>query len=188
MDGLGIAMVVIFCVLTAGLGTLLGFYIRAIFLNASRQTPVQFTVKMPLWYIIFAFIGYVLALFVVVALTTFWTVDVHPATYVIFAVLSAVFALIMVIMMFIRIEVRGENITVFNLTGKHPYRLDSLTEKREINGSFGLAFYVKDKRVFKANAYCTGYEYLVKYTENVPLYEFKPRKEFHTIKRDNDEK
>ncbi len=188
MEELGIILTVVFCVLTLGLGVLLGFYIRAVLLNSRRQTPVQFLVKMPLWYIIFAFVGYIVSMFVIVALSTFWTVSVHPATYVIFAVLAAIFVVIMIYMMYWRVEMRGENVTVFNLRGRRLFKLENITEKREINGSFGLAFYQKDKRIFRANAYCPGYEYLVMFTESVPLYEFKPRREFHLSKRDNDEK
>ena len=48
MEELGIILTVVFCVLTLGLGVLLGFYIRAVLLNSRRQTPVQFLVKITL--------------------------------------------------------------------------------------------------------------------------------------------
>ena len=47
MEELGIILIVVFCVLTLGLGVLLGFYMRAVLLNSRRQTPVQVLVKIP---------------------------------------------------------------------------------------------------------------------------------------------
>lgn len=186
MSNLGIAMLIVGCVLVAGLAVLLGFYFKFLYKNTRDQTPASFSVKMPVWYIILAFCGFVVTIFMIIAFSTFWEANANVAMYILFAVLALICLLIIFMLMYLRIVVKGEIITVYNLKGKHKYKLENIQYKKEINGYFGYACYQNDKKIFKVNAYCFGYEYMVKYLEDVPLYEYKPKREFHAFKRDNE--
>ena len=187
MSSLGITMLIVGCVLVAGLAALLGVYFKFLYKNTRDQTPASFSVKMPAWYIIWGFCGFAVSIFMIIAFSTFWEASANVAMYILFGVLALICLIIMLLLMYLRIEVKGEIITVYNLKGKRKYKLDKIQYKKEINGDFGYACYQNDKKIFKVNAYCFGYEYMVKYLADVPLFEYKPKKEFHAFKRDKDE-
>lgn len=186
MTAFGIVMVVLFCLIVPAICVLLALYTRSVFVLSKKSTPQNFVLKAPVWYAWLAFLGFLAAFFVLVALSTFWQTSAGAAVYCIFAIFAVIFAGTIFAQYRTKLEFNGDTIIKTTLFTKKVIKRSNLTAQKPINNASSIVVYMGDKRAFIISELMSGYQFVEEYLRDVPPYNFAPKPKTSYIKDSNE--